>query len=85
MSATALEVFDTTLQETNIWLEDICLAAEIERHAAWRVMGAVLRATRDRLPLELAVHLGARMLLLVRGANYDQWMPGTVGRPGRGR
>ncbi len=85
MSANGLEVFDTTLQETNIWLKDICLAAEIERHVAWRVMGAVLRATRDRLPLELAVHLGAQMPLLVRGAYYDQWMPGAVGRPGRGR
>ena len=83
MSATGLEVFDKTLHETNIWLKDICLAAEIERHFAWRVMGAVLRATRDRLPLELAVHLGAQMPLLVRGAYYDQWTPGTTERPGR--
>ena len=83
MSATGLEVFDTTLQETNIWLKDICLAAEIDRHCAWRVMGAVLRATRDRLPLELAVHLGAQMPLLVRGAYYDQWVPGAVDRPSR--
>ncbi|MCA3247552.1 MAG: DUF2267 domain-containing protein [Azospirillum sp.] len=83
MSNTGLEVFEKTLQETNIWLKDICLAAEIERHFAWRILGAVLRATRDRLPLELAVHLGAQMPLLVRGAYYDQWAPGAAARPGR--
>jgi len=28
---------------------------------------------RDRIPLELAVHLGAQLPLLVRGIYYDQW------------
>jgi uncharacterized protein (DUF2267 family) len=34
---------------------------------------------RDRIPLELAVHLGAQLPLLVRGIYYDQWhAPGRM-------
>jgi uncharacterized protein (DUF2267 family) len=42
---------------------------------AWHVLGAVLRSLRDRLPLGLAVHLGAQLPLLVRGTYYEQWRP----------
>ncbi|MCZ8122211.1 MAG: DUF2267 domain-containing protein [Magnetospirillum sp.] len=75
MSATGLEVFDKTVQETNIWLNEIAGALGADRHLAWHVLGAVLRVTRDRLPLALAIHLGAQLPLLVRGAYYDQWRP----------
>jgi uncharacterized protein (DUF2267 family) len=30
---------------------------------------------RDRVPADLAAHLGAQLPLLVRGAYYDQWRP----------
>jgi uncharacterized protein (DUF2267 family) len=73
MSATGLEVFDKTLQTTNIWLQDIMKELGPDRRVAWRVLGAVLRALRDRLPVELAVHLGAQLPLLVRGTYYEQW------------
>jgi uncharacterized protein (DUF2267 family) len=39
------------------------------------MLGSVLRTNRDRVPLELAVHLGAELPILVRGAYYDQWRP----------
>jgi len=47
------------------------------------VLGVVLRAVRDRIPLELAVHLGSQLPLLVRGIYYDQWhAPGRMnGKP----
>jgi uncharacterized protein (DUF2267 family) len=35
----------------------------------------VLRTIRDRVPINLAVHLGAQLPLLVRGTYYDQWRP----------
>lgn len=45
----------------------------------WHVLGAVLRALRDRLPLGLAVHLGSQLPLLVRGVYYEQWhAPGQM-------
>jgi uncharacterized protein (DUF2267 family) len=75
MSATGLDVFDKTLQTTNIWLDEIMGELGPDRQVAWHALGAVLRALRDRLPLGLAVHLGAQLPLLVRGLYYDQWRP----------
>ena len=59
MSATGLDVFDKTLQTTNTWLNEIMSDLGPDRHIAWHVLGAVLRTTRDRLPIGLAAHLGA--------------------------
>src|SRR5262249_16500381 len=73
MSATGLDVFDKTLQTTNIWLDEIMAELGPDRQVAWRVLGAVLHALRDRLQTGLAVHLGAQLPLLVRGLYYDQW------------
>lgn len=75
MAATGLDVFDKTLQTTNIWLDDIMSEIGPDRQVAWRALGATLRVLRDRLPVELAAHLGAQLPLLVRGAYYDQWRP----------
>lgn len=75
MSATGLEVFDRTLQITNIWLGEIMERLGPDRQVAWRVLSTVLHKLRDRLPLELAVHLGAQLPLLVRGVYYDQFAP----------
>ena len=75
MSATGLDVFDKTLQATHTWLDQISTQIGPDRQLAWRVLGAVLRALRDRLPIGLAAHLGAQLPLLVRGLYYDQWRP----------
>ena len=75
MSATGLDVFDKTLQTTHTWLDDIMRDLGPDRQVAWRALGAVLHALRDRLQIGLAVHLGAQLPLLVRGLYYDQWHP----------
>jgi uncharacterized protein (DUF2267 family) len=75
MSATGLEVFDRTLQLTNTWLDEIMTTLPRDRKLAWHVLGAVLRSIRDRVPANLAAHLGAQLPLLVRGTYYDQWRP----------
>src|SRR5438105_2236317 len=75
MSATGLDVFDKTLQTTNIWLDQIMRELGPDRQVAWHALGAVLHALRDRLQVGLAVHLGAQLPLLVRGLYYDQWHP----------
>jgi uncharacterized protein (DUF2267 family) len=67
MAATGLDVFDKTLQITNIWLDQLMEDIGPQRNVAWHVLGAVLRPLRDRLPLELAAHLGAQLPVLVRG------------------
>src|SRR5215210_7759720 len=79
MSATGLNVFDKTLQTTHIWLDELMEEIGPDRQVAWHVLGAVLRAVRDQVPLELAVHLGAQLPILIRGTYYDQWSsPGAI-------
>jgi uncharacterized protein (DUF2267 family) len=80
MSSTSLDVFDKTIQTTNIWLNEISEVIGPDRHLAWKVLSTVLHKLRDRLPVELAAHLGSQMPLLVRGAYYDQFKP--AGMPG---
>ena len=78
MSATGLDVFDKTLQTTNTWLNEIMDMIGPDRQVAWHVLGAVLRALRDRVPMELAAHLGSQLPILVRGTYYDQWRPAAA-------
>jgi uncharacterized protein (DUF2267 family) len=78
MSATGLEVFDKTLQTTNIWLNEIMDRIGPDRQVAWKVLSTVLQKLRDRLPVELAAHLGAQLPLLVRGVYYDQFEPARM-------
>lgn len=77
MSATGLEVFDKTLQTTNIWLGEIEREIGSDRQLAWKVLSTVLHKLRDRLPVDLAAHLGSQLPLLVRGAYYDQYQPAS--------
>jgi uncharacterized protein (DUF2267 family) len=68
-------VFDKTLQITHIWLGEIMSELGPDRQRAYHALRAVLHAVRDRLPLNLAAHLGAQLPLLVRGIYYDCWHP----------
>jgi len=83
MSATGLEVFDKTLQTTHIWLSEIMERHGPDRKEAWHILSAVLHALRDRLPPELAAHLGAELPLLIRGAYYDQYRPSLPDKSAR--
>lgn len=84
MAAAGLEVFDRTLQATHIWLDEIMEdGIGPDRHLAWRMLGAVLHALRDRVPVELAAHVGAQLPLLVRGLYYDGFSPS--GQPDKAR
>ena len=78
MSASGLDVFDKTLQTTNIWLDEIIAELGPDRQVAWKVLSTVLHKLRDRLPIGLAAHLGAQLPLLVRGAYYDQFEPSRL-------
>lgn len=75
MSATGLDVFDKTIHTTHVWLGEIMERLDIDRQAAWKALSVVLHALRDRLPLEIAAHLGAQLPLLIRGVYYDQFEP----------
>ncbi|WFP79110.1 DUF2267 domain-containing protein [Mesorhizobium sp. WSM4906] len=83
MSATGLDVFDKTVQTTNIWLNEIMDDLGPDRQLAWHTLGVVLRTLRDRLPAELGANLAAELPLLVRGAYYDQYKPSDLPRRDR--
>ena len=78
MSANGIDAFDKTLQTTHIWLNEIMAEIGPDRQVAWKVLSTVLHKLRDRLPLELAAHLGAQLPLLVRGVYYDQFEPARL-------
>jgi uncharacterized protein (DUF2267 family) len=74
MSTTGLPVFDTTVQETNLWLKAIMEALHTDdRNLAYLALRATLHALRDRLGPENAVHLAAQLPMLLRGLYYEGW------------
>jgi uncharacterized protein (DUF2267 family) len=85
MSAMGLDVFDKSMQTTNIWLKEICEEVGPDRQIAWHVLGSTLRALRDRLQPDLAAHLAAELPLVVRGAYYDRYRPSEQPRTTRSR
>jgi uncharacterized protein (DUF2267 family) len=84
MSATGLDVFDTTLHKTNSWLNDLMqVLGWPDRHKAYLALKATLHALRDRLPIEEVAQLGAQLPMLIRGFYYESWDP--TGKPLRAR
>jgi uncharacterized protein (DUF2267 family) len=75
-ASTGLDVFDSTLQKTNIWLNEIQTRLGWgDRHWAYIALRSALHALRDRLTVAEATQLGAQLPMLVRGIYYEGWSP----------
>src|SRR5688572_2333487 len=84
MSTTSLDVFDTTLHKTHLWLNDLMQAMDSnDRHQAYLALRATLHALRDRLTLEEVAQLAAQLPMLIRGFYYEGWDP--TDKPQRAR
>ena len=76
MSATGLDVFDTTLQKTHSWLNELMrLMSWQDKHKAYQAVRVTLHALRDRLSVGEVAQLGAQLPMLVRGFYYEGWRP----------
>jgi uncharacterized protein (DUF2267 family) len=74
MTMTGLDVFDTTIQQSNRWLKAMMSEMVTEdRHAAYVALKATLQALRDRVGPENAVHFGAQLPILMRGVLFENW------------
>jgi uncharacterized protein (DUF2267 family) len=81
MSSAVLEVFDASLQKTQVWLNDLMveLGWENRPQKACLALRTALHSLRDRLTVEGAVHLGAQLPILIRGVYYEGWK--LTGKP----
>lgn len=76
MSVTGLDVFDTTLQRTNVWLKDLMeLLPWPDKHGAYLALRATLHAIRDAITVNEVAQLGAQLPMLIRGFYYEGWDP----------
>jgi len=78
MSEQGLETIETTTQKTHKWSARIAESMRMEKRGAWKSLRSVLRPLRDRLPIDLGVHFGAQLPILVRGLYYEGWEPSKV-------
>ena len=75
MTNAVSEIFGTSLQKTQVWLNDVMTELDwTDRpQKAYLALRAVLHALRDRLTVEEAVQLGAQLPMLIRGLYYEGW------------
>jgi len=75
MSNVISEVFDASLQKTQMWFNDLMAELEWEDqpHRAYLALRTVLHALRDRLTVEEALQLSAQLPMLIRGFYFEGW------------
>lgn len=78
MSTTGFDVFDRTVQKTNVMLEELRESLHMDDvHDAYLSMRAVFHALRDRLHPSEAAHLAAQLPMLLKGVYFEGWKPGS--------
>jgi uncharacterized protein (DUF2267 family) len=79
MSATGLEFIEHTVQLTHSWINDLDTQLGWQnKHRSYRLLGSVLQAVRDWLPINEAAGFGAQLPELLRGIYYEDWRPAAT-------
>ena len=84
MPTAHIDVFDTTIQKTHDWLNELgAVMGTDNKRLLYRALRSTLHALRDRLTVEEVAQLGAQLPMLLRGLYYEGWDP--TGKPIRVR
>jgi uncharacterized protein (DUF2267 family) len=76
MAATGLDVFDGSVHKSNQWLDALARGlGSDDRRYAYRVLRAYFHVLRDRLTVDEAARLAARLPQHLRGVFYEDWDP----------
>lgn len=78
-----VEVLGRTVQQTEIWLNEISERLGTSEEQAYKALRAVLMSLRDRIGTDNAAHLSAQLPVLIRGIFYDGFHPSET--PSRDR
>jgi uncharacterized protein (DUF2267 family) len=80
MKFTGLDVLDSSIQRTNIWLRELMQELNwSDYRKTYVAFRCVLHALRDHLSIEDAIYVGEQMPMLVRGFYFEHWE--TSGKP----
>lgn len=76
MASTGLDVFDSTVQQTNEWLSAVADELHTDnRRDAYQALRGTLHALRDNLIPDETAKLSAQLPMLVRGLFFEGWSP----------
>ncbi|MCU4654769.1 DUF2267 domain-containing protein [Roseibacterium sp. SDUM158016] len=76
MSALGLKIIDESVQQANVWINEVDYRAGwANKQRAYRLMRAVLQALRDHLSPDEAAQLSAQLPIFVRGIYYEGYDP----------
>src|SRR6185295_18634048 len=76
MKLTGLDVFDSTIQRTNVWLKELMQELNWSDHReTYLAFRCVLHTVRDQLPVGEAIQLGEQLPMLIRGFYFEHWEP----------
>jgi uncharacterized protein (DUF2267 family) len=71
-----MNLFENVNAEARVWMKDLMSEGRIsDAEDSLHLLGAGLRAIRERLTVAEAAQLGARLPLLVRGMFFQDWNP----------
>ena len=74
MKLTGLEVWDASIQRTNLWLKELMQELNSADHRnTYLTLRSVLHALRDHLPIGEAIYVGEQLPMLIRGMYFEHW------------